>query len=100
MNDPLISIIIPCYNITSRFKLLEQALSSIFCQTYHHYAVIIVDDGSSDGTGDCIDSYLEALRTTRKVACKRLFRNEGPSVARNKGIHAASGEFISFLDFD
>lgn len=92
--SPLISVIIPVYN---REKYIADAVESVIRQTYPHWELIIVDDGSTDGTLDIIRSYQQdypiRLLQTRKEA-------SGPSHARNCGIDSAAGEWITFLDSD
>lgn len=87
-----LSIIIPVYNAA---PLLNRCLDSIFNQTTQYtYEVILVDDGSTDNSIEIIKS--------RKEKNINLYqqKNSGPSVARNKGIELAKGEFITFLDAD
>jgi glycosyltransferase involved in cell wall biosynthesis len=86
----LISCVVPVYN-GQRF--LGEALDSIFAQTYRPIEVIVVDDGSTDGTANVAARYGQPIRYIRQ-------ENRGASVARNAGIHAAAGEFIAFLDAD
>ena len=89
---PIISVVIPTHN---RKAIVERALRSVARQTFHDYEVIIVDDGSSDGT----TAFLETMSNPRT----KLLRNEqsrGVSAARNRGVAAASGELITFLDDD
>ena len=85
------SVIIPTYN---RKHFLKIALESILQQTYKEFEVIVVDDGSTDGTEDLVKSYKD-----KRI---RYFyqKNKGPSSARNLGIREAHGEFICFLDSD
>lgn len=85
------SIVVPAYNRGNCFyKLLE----SVFKQTYQNFELIIVDDGSTDNTGDIIKSIQDA----RIIY---LYQdNGGGSKARNTGIDAAKGEYIAFLDSD
>lgn len=89
----MISIIIPVYNVE---QFLTQCLDSILCQTYKDFEVILVDDGSPDGSGTICDAY------TQKDSRFRVIhqRNAGVSAARNTGIEAAKGEWISFIDSD
>lgn len=84
------SIIIPTYN---RLDLLKEALDSVWRQTFTDYEVIVVDDGSSDGTWE----YLLSLGG--KVAALRQ-ENAGPGMARNLGAKHAKGEYLAFLDSD
>lgn len=89
----MISIIIPVYNVE---KFLPECLDSILCQSYSDYEVILVDDGSPDGSGAICDSYAE--RDNRFRAIHQ--RNSGVSIARNNGIAQACGEWVTFVDSD
>jgi glycosyltransferase involved in cell wall biosynthesis len=87
--DPLVSVVIPVYNGE---RYLSQALDSVLAQEYPRIEVIVVDDGSTDGSADIARGY---------QAVRYLYQsNAGPAAARNTGIGAASGEFIAFLDHD
>lgn len=88
-----ISVIIPCYN-SERF--LTAALESIAWQTYEQWECIIIDDGSTDRSKEIIRSYCSKDSRFRMIEQQ----NSGPSVARNKGIDAATGTYIQFLDAD
>lgn len=91
---PLISIIIPVHN---RPKLLAEALSSVSAQKYSHYEVVIIDDGSVEP----IDQVIEKFRSTNKAPIILIRQdNAGPGAARNRGLGAAHGDFIAFLDSD
>lgn len=90
---PLVSVIVPVYNGE---KYLEKCIESIEAQTYRNLEIIIINDGSTDATGQI---------------CERLIRNyanvivitlddEGVSAARNKGMERAKGEFFTFVDAD
>lgn len=85
------SVIVPTYN---RLPQLKLALKSIFNQDFGDYEVIVVDDGSTDGTSD----YLKSL-TTPKLKLIRQ-NNKGPAAARNAGIKIARGKYIAFTDDD
>ncbi|SIT93718.1 glycosyltransferase [Pontibacter indicus] len=89
MHNPLISVIIPCYNLG---HLLQDALDSVFRQTYENTEIIVIDDGSTD------DTKTVALRNTGV----RYFyqHNQGPSAARNVGLQHFKGECVVFLDAD
>ncbi|MCZ6746659.1 MAG: glycosyltransferase family A protein, partial [Acidobacteria bacterium] len=87
---PLVSVIIPTYN---RADYLEQALSSVFRQTFTDYEVIVVDDGSTDHTPDVLKSYQERITSLRQ-------ENSGAARARNRGIRLARGNWVAFLDSD
>lgn len=93
MNNPLISIIIPVYNVK---KYLLKCIQSIVIQTYKNIEILLVDDGSTDGSGELCDS-IQSLDTRIKVIHKE---NGGLSSARNAGIDFASGEYFSFVDSD
>ena len=89
----MISIIIPVYNVE---KYLSVCLDSILAQTYKDYEVILVDDGSTDNSSVICDDY------AKKNICIQVIHqpNAGVSVARNKGIECARGEWITFVDSD
>ena len=90
--DPLISVIIPVHNVN---KYLKEALDSVINQTYKNLEIIIIDDGSTDGSEVICDEYKEDFRT--KVIHQK---NKGLSAARNIGLEIAKGEYIAFLDSD
>ncbi len=90
---PLISVIVPIYNV----KLyLEQCIDSIVNQTYTNLEIILVDDGSTDGSGTICDEY--ALADSRiKIIHKK---NEGLVSARKAGIQNATGDYVTYVDGD
>ncbi len=91
--NPLISIIVPVYKAE---KYLDSCVASIVAQTYEHMEIILVDDGSPDGSGAMCDAL--AQRDARiKVIHKS---NGGASSARNAGLNLAKGEYIGFVDSD
>ncbi|MDC0840477.1 glycosyltransferase [Limnospira maxima] len=87
---PRVSVIIPVYN-GDRF--LGEAIESVLSQTYQDYEIIVVDDGSTDGTSEVVASLGDKIRYFHQ-------ENQGSAVARNLGIHQAKGELIAFLDAD
>ena len=89
---PLISIVVPVYNVE---KYIHECLESILNQSYKNIEVIIVNDGTLDNSIAKIEDLLKDKRT-------RLISqvNQGLSAARNTGIKAALGEYISFIDSD
>lgn len=93
INKPMVSVIIPVYNTE---KYIRQCLNSIICQTYTNLDIIIVIDGSPDNCGKICDGY--AARDSRIRVIHKS--NAGVSEARNDGINAAKGEWISFVDSD
>lgn len=93
MDEKLVSVIIPAYNIED---YIGRCLDSIISQTYKNLEIIVVDDGSRDYTGGILDNYAKKDRRI-KVIHKE---NGGVSSARNKGIEAAEGDYIGFIDGD
>ena len=92
----MISIIIPLYN---KEKIIERTLRSVLSQDYDDYEVVIVDDGSTDGSVEIVNNLLNQLNLRDKVQLLSQ-PNGGPSKARNTGVKAAKGEWIVFLDAD
>ena len=85
-----VSIIIPVYNAE---KYIEECIKSCLAQTYENCEIIIVNDGSTDGSENKIKPYFKKVKYIRQ-------ENMGGSVARNTGLDNASGEYIYFLDSD
>ena len=89
----LVSIIIPIYNAEESIKA---CLESIFAQDYQRFEVIAIDDGSTDGTPAVLDNCKQAdgrVKVIRQM-------NAGVSAARNRGIDASSGDYVTFVDCD
>ncbi|MCF7807720.1 MAG: glycosyltransferase [Candidatus Marinimicrobia bacterium] len=86
-----ISVIIPTYN---RANKIEIAVKSVLDQTYHPAEIIVVDDGSSDGTAAILDQFAD------KITVIRNSENRGVSFSRNAGISRSTGDWIAFLDSD
>lgn len=93
MNNPLVSVIVPCYN---QVQYLAEALQSVLDQTYTNWECIIVNDGSPDNTHEVAQEWL--AKDTRFKYIK--IDNSGVSNARNVGIESAIGKFILPLDGD
>jgi glycosyltransferase involved in cell wall biosynthesis len=93
MQNPLVSIIVPCYK---QAQYLPEALASVLAQTYPYWECIIVNDGSPDNTEEVAKLYCERDNRFKYV----YKRNEGPSSARNLGIHQSKGDYITFIDAD
>ncbi|GBC61635.1 glycosyl transferase [Desulfonema ishimotonii] len=91
MEFPLISIIIPVYN---RKTFIVDALTSALAQTWPCLEIIVVDDGSDDGTWEVLETFEPDIIRVRQP------RNMGQSAARNRGITLCRGDYILFLDSD
>lgn len=87
---PRISIVIPLYN---KVRFIARALDSIYAQTFQDFEIIVVDDGSTDGSREAVQSYGRPVRLIAQP-------NSGPGAARNRGVAEAQGELIAFLDAD
>lgn len=90
MKKNFISVVIPTYN---RVTFLKDAIDSVFAQTFQSFELIVVDDGSTDDMSGLLLSYGSKIKVIKKA-------NKGPSAARNRGVKAAKGEWIAFLDSD
>lgn len=94
---PLISVVIPYYN--PRFDYFQEAIESVLSQSYKNWEVIIVNDGSDSKSIKFLERFLRDLNDKR-ISLIHLDGNYGPAFARNKGIEASKGDFITFLDAD
>lgn len=92
-NNVAISVIVPAYNVE---RYLEKCIDSILAQTFTDYELILIDDGSTDKSGEICDEYL--LKNHRIKVLHNA--NGGVSTARNEGIRLAGGKYISFVDAD
>lgn len=90
---PTVSVIVPVYNVEA---YVEECIESVLAQTWEDYELILVDDGSTDGSGMILDRYGE-MDVRINVIHKK---NGGLSSARNAGLDAATGKYIYFLDGD
>ena len=91
--NPLISIVVPVYNVE---QYLSDCMSSLLKQTYYNLEIILVDDGSTDKSGEICEDF---AKTDERV-CVVHQDNGGLSCARNTGIDMACGEYIMFVDSD
>lgn len=94
-NQPLVSVITPCYNSA---KYLEDTIKSVLAQDYQKWELLLIDDGSKDNTADIIKSY-----TGKDSRIKGIFLGEpsgSPTKPRNVGIEKCEGEVVLFLDSD
>ena len=94
MQNPLVSIIVPCYNVS---KYIGAAIESVCAQTYGNWELLITDDASTDDTVDIVNGYVEQ---DHRIHLYRLDNNCGAGVARNNSILYAQGRYIAFLDAD
>lgn len=90
MSLPSVSVIIPAYNAAA---FVRRAVDSALAQTWVDREVLVVDDGSTDGTLDALAGYGDGLRLLTQA-------NAGPAAARNRGLHEARGRYVAFLDAD
>lgn len=91
--EPLISVIVPVYNVET---FLLRCLESIASQTYHNLEIILVDDGSTDGSGKMCDAFAE--KDSRSFVIHQT--NKGLWYARNVGQNASKGDYLMFVDGD
>ena len=89
MKGPLVSIVVPAHNAE---RFLREALESVFALDYEPFEVIVVDDGSTDGTVAVANTF-PSLRVIEQ-------ENKGPAAARNAGLAVAGGEFVAIHDAD
>ena len=90
MEQALISVIVPVYNVE---KYLPECVESIISQTYGNLEVILIDDGSTDRSGKICDEFAE--KDSSIVAVHQ--KNSGVSAARNRGLDVCKGDYISFV---
>ena len=92
--NPLISVVIPCYNSE---KYIEDTIKSVLNQSYQNFEIIVVDDGSTDGTTAIIKK-MEGM--DRRIKFYKINHSGRPSVPRNFGVRKSVGNLIAFLDSD
>ena len=90
----LVSIITPCYNSE---KFISDTILSVQKQTYTHWEMIIVDDGSKDKTVEIVQNFME---DDHRIQLMTLNKNSGAAKARNAGIEKIKGKYMTFLDAD
>ena len=93
MENPIISVLVPVYNVENT---LDRCLQSILKQTFQNFEILLIDDGSTDGSGALCDKYAEKYSNIRVIHKD----NEGLGPTRNRGIKEARGEFIYHCDSD
>jgi len=87
---PIFSVVIPTFNRRDR---LLRAVGSVLSQSFRDYEIIVVDDGSTDGSAAALRGLSQGIRILTQ-------RNQGPAAARNAGARAATGDYLAFLDSD
>lgn len=90
MIQPLVSVVIPCYNNAS---FVTASVNSVLSQDYPNIEVIVVDDGSRDNSVEVLEQFGDKIRLIQQP-------NQGPAAARNTGLQAAQGHYIAFNDSD
>ena len=93
MSSPLISVIVPVYN---KKKYLRRCLECLLGQDYKNLEIILVDDGSTDGSSEVIREFSQRYGIIRSFFQK----NSGAASARNYGMRVAKGEYLCFVDSD
>ena len=93
MENSLVSIIVPVYNVE---KYIRRCINSILSQSYRHFELLLIDDGSKDSSGKICDEYEKI--DDRVIVFHQ--KNQGVSSARNVGIQHSTGEYIVFIDSD
>jgi len=87
---PLVSVVVPAYNCA---PFIDESLESVYRQTYNHWELIVVDDGSTDETRGALARHARRIRYHYQ-------RNQGTAAAHNAGVRRARGNLIAFLDND
>jgi len=94
MKKPLVSVVMPAFNAE---QFIEAAVNSVLSQTYSHWELLIIDDASQDASFRIIETL---AKEDFRIKFLQNKENRGTGIARNKGIRAAQGDFIAFLDAD
>lgn len=95
--DDLVSIVVPVYKAE---KYIEKTLQQVFAQTYENWELILVIDGEVDHSYDIIKDILAREGKEEKTKVILREKNEGPAKARNKGVQASNGRYLTYLDAD
>ena len=92
MSKPSLSVVLPTFN---RAHLIGRAIQSVLCQSYRDFELIVVDDGSNDGTDEVVNSIDDS-----RLRYLRHDTNKGGNAARNTGVKAARAPYVAFQDSD
>jgi glycosyltransferase involved in cell wall biosynthesis len=92
LQNSMITVVIPTYN---RLALVQQAIQSVLAQTYPHWELYVVDDGSEDGTSETV-----SLMQDNRIKLLKMPHTGNIAQLRNAGVKAGSGEWLAFLDSD
>lgn len=92
----LVSIIVPVYNVE---KFIRETMDSVLAQTYPHWELLLVEDGSGDSSAEVIETYIKEKQETR-IRLIRQPSNQGAAKARNRGVQEAGGRYLAYLDAD
>jgi glycosyltransferase involved in cell wall biosynthesis len=96
--NPLLSIVLPAYNAA---PYLAETVNSIRKQSYRPLEVIVVDDGSTDGTSNIVCTLVSEAESEAEFTLRSIYQaNSGPSAARNRGISESNGTYVGFIDAD
>jgi glycosyltransferase involved in cell wall biosynthesis len=96
-NQPLVSVVIIFWNAE---RFLKEAIESVFAQAYANWELLLVNDGSTDGSTTIARSYLERHPRRVRYLEHSGYANRGMSASRNVGIRNAQGSYVAFLDAD
>lgn len=96
-NNPLVSVVVPFFNAGN---FIEEAVASVFAQTYNHWELLLVDDGSTDCSTAIACDLVRRFPHRVRYLEHQNHQNRGISASRNLGLHHAQGELITFLDAD
>ena len=97
LEKPRFSVIMPLYN---KAPYVKKALESVVAQTYKEWELIIIDDGSTDGSADVVRDFIRAFQISNFRIQILLQENAGVAAARNNGVKASHGQFLCLLDAD
>ena len=93
---PVVSIVTPVYNVK---KFIRETMDGVRAQTYEDWELLLVEDGSTDGTPEVIQGYLEETGESR-IRLIRQEKNGGAARARNRGVKEARGRYLAYVDAD